>query len=64
MIAPEGFTEKPFNRTEFAAKLRQEMAEYGQQRADDARAFWFPLGVVLGAGAMALLSAYLEYKFS
>lgn len=61
MIAPEGFTQKPFNREEYAAKLRAEMAEYGEQRANDSRAFWFPLGIVAGI-FLTLVLIYLSKR--
>lgn len=58
MIAPEGFTQKPFNREEYAAKLRAEMAAYGDQRARDSRAFWLPVGVALGALIYRLITLH------
>lgn len=49
MIAPEGFTQKPFDRVAYASMLRAEMAAYGAQRARDAFYIWFPLGLITGA---------------
>lgn len=62
MIAPEGFTEKPFNRKEYAAMLRKEMAEYGAQRARDAAFFWFPAGVLVGGAFNFILWHFFGYK--